>query len=122
MAAISSSSLLGGFDTTQYLQLLVAQLQNQDPLDPVDNSEFLSQLTQLQTVSSLGDLNANFSQMLKFQQLSSGASLIGQNVEYTQPGGVLGSGTVSAVNSDGDSIFLTIGSDRVALDDVRTIQ
>jgi flagellar basal-body rod modification protein FlgD len=121
MASLSSSAILGGFDTSQYLQLLVAQLQNQDPLNPVSNSEFLSQLTQLQSVASLGELNANFSQLLKLQQLSQGSSLLGKSVEYSKTGVGFASGTVTAVNSDGKNIFLTVGTDRVALDDIRTI-
>ncbi len=60
----------------QFLQLITTQLQNQDPLDPTDPSEFLSQIEGLSEVSSLQGMQSS----LQAQQLTSGAALLGQNV------------------------------------------
>lgn len=57
----ANSSSPGGLDpqTTEkdFLQLLVAQLQNQDPLNPVDGTQFLSQITEINNVEQLVQAN-----------------------------------------------------------------
>jgi flagellar basal-body rod modification protein FlgD len=81
-AALSSgSSEAGGAD--RFLKLLVTQLQNQDPLNPMDNAELTSQMAQINTVTGIENLNksvqslhASFVQMQALQ----GASLVGRDV------------------------------------------
>jgi flagellar basal-body rod modification protein FlgD len=67
----------------RFLTLLVAQMQNQDPLNPVDNAQVTTQMAQIQTVTGLdtinktvAGLNAQFAQL----QALSGASLVGRGV------------------------------------------
>ena len=111
-----------GASQDQFIQLLVAQLQNQDPLEPVDSQSFITQLSQLQTVQGLTELNASFAEMLRLQTLTQGADLIGKTVTYTPAeGGTRTSGTVSAVALDNGSYVLQIGADRVGLDQVETV-
>src|ERR1700721_1524560 len=56
----ASSVTLGG---TDFLTLLLAQLQNQDPTSPVDSNEFLSQLASLSEVQGINQLNTSFSSL-----------------------------------------------------------
>ena len=56
-----------------FMQLLVTQLRNQDPLEPVAQHEFLGQLAQFSTLEGIEKLNANFEDMLKLQTLAQGA-------------------------------------------------
>ena len=68
---------------TDFLTLLVAQLQNQDPLKPQDGSEFMSQLAQLESVQGIQDLNDsfnNFSQSMLSSQALQATSMVGRNV------------------------------------------
>jgi len=67
----------------RFLKLLVAQMQNQDPLNPMDNAQITSQMAQINTVSGIEKLNttveglnANFVQMQAVQ----GAALVGRDV------------------------------------------
>ena len=53
----SNSSL----DKDAFLQLLVAQMQYQDPLEPTSNTEYMSQLAQFSTVEELQNINSTFS-------------------------------------------------------------
>ncbi|GGP18256.1 flagellar hook assembly protein FlgD [Silvimonas iriomotensis] len=67
----------------QFMQLLVAQLQNQDPTNPMDNSQMTSQLAQISTVSGLQQLNATMtgmSSLFNSSQALQSASLIGKQV------------------------------------------
>jgi flagellar basal-body rod modification protein FlgD len=117
MSAVSAS-----LAQDQFLQLLVSQLQNQDPLDPVSDKEFISQLSQLSSLQGIQDLNANFSQMLKLQQITNGSSLLGKTVEYAGPNGSIKTGTVSSLAVDGEKFVLSIGQDKIGLDQVSSVR
>ncbi|AOK28142.1 MULTISPECIES: flagellar hook assembly protein FlgD [Burkholderia] len=68
---------------TTFLKLLVTQLQNQDPTNPVDSSQMTSQLAQINTVSGIAQLNASLtslSSQLTASQQTQAAMLIGANV------------------------------------------
>jgi flagellar basal-body rod modification protein FlgD len=66
-----------------FLKLLVAQMQNQDPLSPMDNAEVTSQMAQINTVTGIGQLNSTVQSLAgQFAQLQAlqGASLVGHQV------------------------------------------
>ncbi|HEY2560736.1 MAG TPA: flagellar hook capping FlgD N-terminal domain-containing protein [Caldimonas sp.] len=67
----------------RFLKLLVAQMQNQDPLNPMDNAEVTSQMAQINTVTGIDKLNTTVegltSQFMQMQALQ-GASLVGRDV------------------------------------------
>jgi flagellar basal-body rod modification protein FlgD len=67
----------------RFLKLLVAQMQNQDPLNPMDNAQVTSQMAQINTVSGIEKLNASVnglsSQFMQMQAIQ-GASLVGRDV------------------------------------------
>lgn len=80
-SAVSAGS---GSDSEQrFLKLLVTQLNNQDPLNPLDNAQLTSQLAQMSTVSGIEKLNSAFAAMLAqsgANQVLQSASLIGRTV------------------------------------------
>lgn len=86
-AATAASALSGTSSVqamqNQFLTLLVTQMQNQDPLNPMDNSQITTQLAQLSTVNGINSLNTSMnalsSSMLSNQVLQS-AGLIGKHV------------------------------------------
>jgi flagellar basal-body rod modification protein FlgD len=66
-----------------FLRLMTAQLQNQDPFAPMENGEFLAQMAQFSTVSGLENVNATLSSIsgqIAGNRISTGASLLGQHV------------------------------------------
>ncbi|MDP1531975.1 MAG: flagellar hook capping FlgD N-terminal domain-containing protein [Rubrivivax sp.] len=67
----------------RFLKLLVTQMQNQDPLNPMDNAQITSQMAQIQTVSGIERLNTSIQsiggQFMQMQALQ-GASLVGRDV------------------------------------------
>lgn len=83
----SSSATLNSINKDQFLQLLVSQLKNQDPMEPMKPNEFAAQLAQFTSVEQLIQLNTsvnNQSAALQISTLSGqaalGASLIGRQV------------------------------------------
>lgn len=56
-ASASTASSAGQISSTEFMDLLVAQLQNQDPTNPVDPTTFVSQLVQFNTLEQVMDIN-----------------------------------------------------------------
>ena len=79
--AAQSGNNAGAAD--RFLKLLVAQMQNQDPLNPMDNAQVTSQMAQINTVTGIEKLNTTVqglnSQFVQMQALQ-GASLVGRDV------------------------------------------
>ena len=90
LASASGTPTTGADTSTMFLTLLVAQMKNQDPLNPMDNSQVTSQMAQIQTVEGVTSLNTTMqglsSQMVQMQALQA-ASLVGKQV--TVPGNQL---------------------------------
>ncbi len=101
-----SSSEDGGAD--RFLKLLVTQLQNQDPLNPMDNAELTSQLAQISTVTGIENLNTSVQSLhASFMQSQAlqGASLVGRDVtvdgnQFTLVGSQLEAGFTLAGPAD----------------------
>jgi flagellar basal-body rod modification protein FlgD len=82
-AAPSAASTSNVDSEQRFLKLLVTQLNNQDPLNPMDNAELTSQLAQMSTVSGIEKLNSTLSGLVSqsgSNQVLQAASLIGYNV------------------------------------------
>lgn len=83
--AATSPQDLGQAD---FLRLLTAQLQNQDPLKPLDNAEFLTQMAQFSTVSGIDRVNGNLGAMgagLRDTRLAMAAEMLGRSVLVESP-------------------------------------
>ena len=81
--AVSDGATTAKEASERFLKLLVTQLQNQDPMNPVDNAQMTSQMAQISTVSGIEKLNTTVaglnSQFVQMQALQ-GASLVGRDV------------------------------------------
>lgn len=95
-AAIAARS--SAVSKQEFLQLLVAQLRNQDPMKPMDNQQFITQLAQLQTLEQVEALAAASQLSLETQTINQSLSLLGRRVEYfTADGDTTRLGTVQRV-------------------------
>lgn len=93
-----------------FLQLMITQMKNQDPLSPQSNSEFVAQLAQFSSVQGLEKLNTNFnsfSSSFQSNQALQASSLVGRSVSVVgdksilNPGGIV-SGSVNLPSSTSD--------------------
>jgi|SRR5579863_8351323 flagellar basal-body rod modification protein FlgD len=73
-AATGMQSLAGNFDT--FLQLLTTQLQNQDPLDPLDTNQFTQQLVEFASVEQQVNMNTNLQTLISLQQTTEATSAL----------------------------------------------
>jgi len=124
---ISAERLASGQD---FFRLLSAQLQAQDPLDPMQDTEFLGQLTQynqleqsLQTNQRLADLTSLQESLAALQQMTQSAALIGKTVEYGDlETGETVTGVVNAVRVEDGLVVLDVDGTNVALPQLRAIR
>ncbi len=89
---ISQPSKANDNGQTDFLNLFVAQLQNQDPLEPQDGSQMLSQLAQFSQVEGISNLDASFKELaasLQSNQALQAANMVGRQVELASSTGLL---------------------------------
>ncbi|WP_374590275.1 flagellar hook assembly protein FlgD [Aquabacterium sp.] len=82
----STSGTTSADSADRFLKLLVAQMKNQDPLNPMDNAQVTSQMAQINTVNGIEKLNTSLSSMstnMLQSQILQGASLVGHSVLTT---------------------------------------
>lgn len=98
----------------RFLTLLTAQIQNQDPLNPLDNAQVTSQLAQINTVNGIEKLNASLNKLLAAydsSQAMQSAHLIGKGVLIPGSGlefnGAIGAGGIQ-LDSAADSVIINI--------------
>ncbi len=126
-SSITSPSSTGGtgvlattrasYGDNPFLKLLTTQLQNQTPLEPVDNASFMNQMASYTSMQEQRDLNSNMLKLLDFQGvlarvqgLGQGSALLGKEVSYAGEDGKEAKGKV-------DSVFVAeTGDVRLRLD------
>ena len=84
----------GGLAMEDFMSLMTTQLQNQDPMKPMESGDFLGQIASFGTVSGIGDLKSsfdNFSKSMQSDQALQGSSLVGRSVLVPSSIGVLSS-------------------------------
>jgi flagellar basal-body rod modification protein FlgD len=108
----SSATSALNFDPQTFLQLLVSQLQNQDPSNPVDTNQFMSQTATLSQVQMMGQMSTTLNQLVDSTNASSAVALIGEHITYTDTSGASHAGTVAAASllSSGAQLRLEDGT------------
>jgi len=118
--------LTGNFDT--FLQLLTAQLQNQDPLSPMDSTQFTQQLVEFSQVEQQINTNSNLQNLISLTEANAGSaavSYLGKDITITNGNGALINGqaqwnytlgadsastTLTVTNSSGQVVYTGPGS------------
>ena len=113
-------------DRDAFLQLLVFQLQNQDPLSPTDNTQMMAQLAQFSSLEQMNNLNASFRTLsTEIDRLNfvSASSLVGRTVAGMDAQGVFTEGKVEQVYLDAENgdVYVMIGTTPVALANLQRI-
>ena len=84
-------------DKDMFLQLLVAQMKYQDPMNPTDSSQFLSQSAQFTALEKMQNVADQTAQLLSAQMAFGASGLIGKQVSWLDSNGASKSGVVSSV-------------------------
>ena len=103
-----SSSAAFGLDFQSMLKIILTQLTYQDPLKPLDNFQFVSQLGQFAQLQQTQSLNDQITSLLVQQASSQATGLLGKTVDLAPQNGAPTSGQVTAVSFAGGTPSLTV--------------
>lgn len=116
----TDSTSLGKED---FLELLVEQLKNQDPLNPMDNTEYIAQLTQFSSVEQLMNISEKLDTLS--MNLGSASTLIGKTIEWAElddSGSVVSkSGIVDSIYMGEDGLYAQVGDTQILLDVIQSV-
>lgn len=108
-------------DMNAFLSMMVAELQNQDPLNPMDNAQLLQQVSQIREIESNLRLVSTLESLMKAQNVVSGAALIGKRVSGLDDNGKTVSGMVERVSIEGQRLFLHMAENRIPINNVTEV-
>lgn len=120
-SGIAGSANRASVSREQFLKLLVTELSSQNPLDPLDNSQFMNQLVGLQTLEQTAALTDSLKAFEQFMQMSSAASFLGKKIKGVAEGGGAVEGNVLKVVMDKGKAMLLVGDKKVPLAGVQEI-
>lgn len=126
-SAVAKSKATIKTTSDQFLTMLVTQIKNQDPLNPMDNNAMTTQLAQISTVNGINDLNTTLQSLVGQTDISQSlqaSALIGKTVLVAGNSIKLGSGTPtnSAVELSGAAETVTVTISSSSGQTVRTIK
>lgn len=115
----------------QFLKILITQLQNQDPMQPLEDKEFVAQMAQFSSVEQLMNISTQLTAMS--QSLGTASGLIGKDISWIQTGkkdsitgetgdGTTKSGTVDSIIIRDGVQYAKVGKDEIALKEVTSVQ
>ncbi len=111
-----------GLGQDAFLELLVAQLRNQNPLEPLDNFQFISQIAQFSTLEQMTSLNAALSGFTEFAALGQLASMVGKEATIVnESAGIDVTGIITAVTLESGEPRVIIDGNSYALDNITRI-
>ena len=98
----------------QFLKLFVAQLQHQDPMNPMEDADFMGQMASFSTLEQVTNMASANEAMAANLQLSQSVGLIGRTVTWTDADKVSHTGVVEKVSTrDGATVFTVNGTEGV---------
>ncbi len=134
-ASNKSTKTTGTQDTStpqmgdQFMAMLLAQLRNQNPLEPMEDNALMTQITQLNSLSELQNIssglksmNTNLTTMNQSNQLTEAAALIGKTVQVSVGSDQTRTGVVTGVSTSKGEIMLWLGDLEVALSKLITVK
>lgn len=117
----ASKTKSSSLDSSSFMQLLVAQLRFQDPMQGMDQQAFMQQLATMSSMQQQQTINSSLATLVKQSQVTQAAALVGHQVSGTVDGKTV-AGQVTAVNAGTDGITLQIGDTSVPFGAVSQIQ
>ena len=104
-----------------FTKMLITELQNQDPTQPMSNTDLMNQVSQIQSIDTNQQLTSTLQSVALGQSIASAGNLIGRTVSGLDANGNQVNGTVSSVSISNGSATLNVGSSALPLNNVTQI-
>ncbi|MBX3414585.1 MAG: flagellar biosynthesis protein FlgD [Pirellulales bacterium] len=113
---------LNNLNLDQFLKVMITELQNQDPLNPMDNAQILQQISQMREIQATDQMRQTLESVLLGQTLVSASTMINREITGLAESGKEIAGRVESVTIENSKPMLHIGSERIPLTNIRSIQ
>ncbi len=120
--AQQGQSSVSGLSQNDFLQLLVAQMQNQDPSNPVSSDQFLQEMASFTEVVDLSQLQTLTQSLLSNEVATQGLDLLGKQVTAQTSSGQQISGTVTELSMVGGQPMLTVNGTQLPVSQIVSVQ
>jgi flagellar basal-body rod modification protein FlgD len=104
-----------------FVELLVTEMQSQDPMEPMDNSQIMEQVSQISSIQATQKLNASMEAVILGENLSIASNLLERQVVALNDEGDLVTGEVSRVSIESGTIKIYVGDEVVNISNVAQI-
>jgi len=122
-AAVSASAdRLNDLTMSDFIKMMVAQLENQDPMAPMSNTEMLQQMSQMRAITANDRLTTSIESLTLGQALSTASSLIGKTVTGVNTLSQSVTGKVDKVTIEDGEAKLYVGSSIINVGNVTAIE
>ena len=122
MSVSANSDRLNELTMSDFIRMMVAQLENQDPMDPMSNTEMLQQISQMRSITSNDRLTSSIESLSLGQALSTASSLIGKTVTGVNTLDQSITGKVEKVTIENGEARLYVGSSIINVGNVTAIE
>jgi len=118
----ANSDRLNDLTMSDFIKMMVAQLENQDPMNPMSNTEMLQQISQMRSITSSDRLTTSIESLSLGQALSTASSLIGKTVTGIDTLNQSVTGKVDKVTIENGEAKLYVGSSIINVGNVTAIE
>ena len=112
---------LSNVSMSDFLKLLVTELQNQDPTSPMDNSQILQQVSQIKAIESNQRLSDTLTSMQTQQDLVAASTLLQKTITGLADSGSKITGQVDKVTVDTSGVKVCVGTDTISLTNISEV-
>jgi len=117
----TSNDALRNLDIDHFLTLMITELQNQDPLNPMENNDILQQIGQMREIAASSQLADTLDAVLLGQSLNSATTMIGKHINALSDSGEAINGVVDKVSMTNGEPRLHVGSLSTRLTNVKEV-
>lgn len=117
----STGNALTNLTPNDFLQMLIKQLQMQDPLNPTSSDQILQQISEIDNIEATTTLSSSLNSVAADQGFQAASALIGMQVQGVDAGGNAVSGTVSGASFANGAASLNVGNQTMPLSGISSI-
>lgn len=124
---VAPARTITDLDIGEFFNLMIAELQNQDPLDPADNEQLLNQIALIRDIGTNDSLVESLESLVSRQDLASTSNLIGKNVQAISVLGEEVEGVIDRISlftdprTDERGLYAFIGETPIGVENIRSI-
>jgi flagellar basal-body rod modification protein FlgD len=122
MSNVSSSGAPSkAMDKDAFLKILVTQLQYQDPTQPMDDKQFISQMAQFSSLEQMNNVATGMNVLSQVNAMAYGSQLLGNKVTYLDADNHEMTGLVTAVKMVSGNVQVQVGTDLVDISAINSV-